>query len=166
MKVEELVKKLELLPHPEGGYYKEVYRSSETIVRTALPQKFSGERNFCTSIYFLIEMNNFSALHKIQSDEIFHFYAGDAMEVVEINKQGNLKSTLVGNKIEQDQVFQYTVKAGHWFGSRVATGGHFSLVGCTVSPGFDFVDFEMAKRDDLVRKYPQHEVLIGEMTRA
>jgi len=165
MKVEELIKKLELLPHPEGGYYKEVYRSAETISHDAFAQRFSGERNFCTSIYFLIEKNNFSALHKIQSDEIFHFYAGDAMEVIEIDEQGNLKSTLVGNKVEQGEVFQYTVKAGNWFGSRVAKGGHFSLVGCTVSPGFDFEDFEMARREVLLLEFPEHAVLIEEMTR-
>ena len=166
MTVENLVKHLQLLPHPEGGFYKEVYRSSETIAQTALPQRFPGERCFATSIYFLIEKNNFSALHKIKSDETWHFYAGDALEVIEIDEAGKLTSTSVGNKLENGEVFQYTVKANTWFGSRVKAGGNFSLVGCTVAPGFDFEDFEMAQRNELVSQFPQHKVVIEEMTRA
>jgi len=165
MTVDALVKKLELLPHPEGGYYKETYRSAETISENALPVRFKGERSFATAIYFLIEKNNFSALHKIKSDEIWHFYYGDALEVIEIDGRGNLKTTLVGNKLEEGELFQYTVKAGNWFGSRVREGGAFSLVGCTVSPGFDFSDFEMADRKKLTEQFPRHAGLIEKMTR-
>ena len=165
MNVEDLVKQLELLPHPEGGYYKETYRSSGTIPKDALPGGFVGERNFATAIYFLIEKNNFSALHKIKSDETWHFYAGDTLEVIEIDEQGGLKTTLLGNKLEKGEVFQYTVKAHHWFGSRVKSGGDFSLVGCTVAPGFDFADFEMGQRDELIAKYPQHQQIIQLLTR-
>lgn len=165
MTIEDLVKKLELLPHPEGGYYKEVYRSEEKISQEALPVRFPGDRSFSTSIYFLIEKNNFSALHKIKSDETWHFYYGDALEVIEINAQGNLTSTAIGANIEKGEVFQYTVKANTWFGSRVKAGGNFSLAGCTVSPGFDFEDFEMADRFKLATQFPEHANLIGEMTR-
>jgi len=165
MKVEELVRKLDLLPHPEGGFYKEVYRSEEKIPAIGLPGRFFGERNFATGIYFLIEKNNFSTLHRIKSDETWHFYDGDALEVIEIDLKGNLRTTFVGRDLNKGEVFQYTVKAGHWFGSRVREGGNFSLVGCTVAPGFDFQDFEMADRVKLVSEYPRHKGIIEEMTR-
>jgi uncharacterized protein len=165
MKIEELVKRLELLPHPEGGFYREIYRSEEKIPGIGLPDRFFGDRNFATGIYFLIEKNNFSALHRIKSDEIWHFYEGDALEVIEIDLKGNLISTVVGRDLNKGEVFQYTVKAGHWFGSRVKAGGNFSLVGCTVAPGFDFQDFEMAGRLKLISEYPQHRDMVEQLTR-
>jgi hypothetical protein len=164
MTIDYLVKTLKLSPHPEGGFYKETYRSAEKI-DTSVNQAFPSGRNFATAIYFLIGKNNFSALHKIKSDETWHFYYGDALEVVEIDKQGEVKITLLGNKIHEGEVFQYTVKANTWFGSRVRQGGLFSLVGCTVAPGFDFADFEMAERDHLITAYGKHETIIREMTR-
>lgn len=165
MKVNDYVTQLKLQPHPEGGYYRETYRSSEGIAASGLPNRFEGERSFATAIYFLIEKGNFSALHRIKSDETWHFYAGDALEVIELDEQGNLILTRVGPHLNKGEVFQYTVKAGRWFGSRVAGEGLFSLVGCTVSPGFDFRDFEMAKCEELVKSFPQHEALIRQMTR-
>ncbi|WP_317897180.1 cupin domain-containing protein [Aurantibacillus circumpalustris] len=165
MTVNYLIKKLELLPHPEGGYYKETYRSDEKVAQIGLPDRFTGERTFATAIYFLIEKDNFSALHKIKSDETWHFYYGDALEVIEIDDQGNITTTHVGQNLKEGEVFQYTVKANTWFGSRVKEGGSFSLVGCTVAPGFDFEDFEMANRNELVKEFPQHKKLIEEMTR-
>lgn len=165
MTFNEIVEHLKLQAHPEGGFYKETYRSELVISDKALPKDFGGDRNSCTSIYFLIDKTNFSALHKIKSDEIWHFYAGDALEVIEITEEGELIKTLVGNKLNEGQVFQYTVKAGNWFGSRVAEGGNYSLVGCTVSPGFDFKDFEMAKKESLTKVFPEHENIIRELTR-
>jgi len=164
MRVIELVEKLQLLAHPEGGYYKEVYRSELKIPGKVL-NGFTSERNVATSIYFLIEKNNFSALHKIKSDETWHFYAGNALEVIEINDAGELKITCVGSDLSMGQTFQYTVKANTWFGSRVSAGGDFSLVGCTVAPGFDFNDFEMGHRQELLKRFPEHRVLIEQMTR-
>ena len=102
-----------------------------------------------------LEKNNFSALHKIKSEETWHFYAGDPLEVIEINEHGELKKTNIGSGLEQGELFQYTVKANTWFGSRVLSGGEFSLVGCTVAPGFDFRDFEMAKRKQLILQFPK-----------
>lgn len=161
MNVNDYIKHLQLLPHPEGGYYKETYRS------TGL-QNFNGftlPRNYCTGIYFLLDKNNFSALHRIKSDELWHFYAGDALEVIEITPAGELIITNIGSDILAGEVFQYAVKAGHWFGSRVIQGGDFSLVGCTVSPGFDFNDFEMADRTNLTELFPEYKNLIAELTR-
>ncbi|HMT29245.1 MAG TPA: cupin domain-containing protein [Bacteroidia bacterium] len=158
----EYVKILQMMPHPEGGWYKEVYRS---------PGQISGEgdfpagRNYATSIYFLIEAQNFSSFHRIQSDETWHFYSGDPLEVIEINENGILKSTIVGNDVLNGQVFQYTVPAGVWFASRVYKSGSFSLVGCTVSPGFDFRDFELASRQSLKQQFTDHAEIITELTR-
>lgn len=165
MNVDLLVNKLNLEPHPEGGYFKEVYRPSDIIPQKALPEGFLGDRTIATAIYFLIEKNNFSALHKIKSDETWHFYFGDALEVIEIDKNGVLTSTAIGNNLMAGEIFQYTVKANTWFGSRVKAGGNFSLVGCTVAPGFDFNDFELGKKEDLQKLFPQHQKIIVEMTR-
>ena len=154
MSAQHYIQTLELLPHPEGGYYKETYRSTGNVSFT------QGERSFSTAIYFLLEKNNFSAFHKIKSDELWHFYSGDSLEVIEITTKGELKITELG-----PQNFQYCVPAGNWFGSRVKKGGSFSLVGCTVAPGFDFKDFEMAGRNKLLKEFPQHAAMIIELTR-
>lgn len=159
------IKHLQLLQHPEGGYYKEVYRSALRLPADALPVEFGGNRQVCTSIYFLIEKENFSAFHRIKSDETWHFYDGDALEVIELIADGTLKKTAVGRNIEQNEQLQYTVMANTWFASRVKTGGEFSLVGCTVAPGFDFKDFEMAERAQLLELFPQHKNEITALTR-
>jgi uncharacterized protein len=162
---EHYIQHLNLQPHPEGGYYKEVYRSALNLPSEALPPEFGGTRQICTSIYFLIEQGNFSAFHRIRSDETWHFYDGDALEVIELQQEGRLKKTAVGRNLPEGEQLQYTVKANTWFASRVKEGGHFSLVGCTVSPGFDFTDFEMAERKMLLEKYPQHKNEILGLTR-
>lgn len=161
----ELIKIFQLQFHPEGGYYKETYRSKGIIEKDNQEGQFPSGRNYSTAIYFLIEAPVFSTFHKIKSDELWHFYAGDALEVIEIDTEGNLITTHIGCDYKNRQTFQYTVKAGHWFASRVLKGGKFSFVGCTVAPGFDFSDFEMAKRDLLIRNYPQHTEIITELTR-
>lgn len=165
MKAAYLVKVLDLQPHPEGGFYRELYRSEGRISGRELGQGIGGDRNFSTAIYFLIEKDNFSAFHRIKSDETWHFYYGDTLEVLEIYDDGKLQITHVGNKIEEGDVFQYTVKANTWFGSRVKKGGSFSLVGCTVAPGFDFRDFEMADRRRLQADFPELKEIISTMTR-
>jgi hypothetical protein len=154
-----LIRQLQLLPHPEGGYYRETYRSDVSV------DVNGKKRNFCTGIYFLLEKNNFSALHRIKSDELWHFYAGDPLEVIEIDTSGNLTITTLGEKDQAN--FQYCVKAGNWFGSRVKSGAATvgSLVGCTVSPGFDFEDFEMASAQKLTSEFPQHSQIIKSLTR-
>ncbi|MCA0431151.1 MAG: cupin domain-containing protein [Bacteroidetes bacterium] len=161
MTVEFLVNRFNLLPHPEGGFYKETYRNENKELFT----NFNGKRNLSTAIYFLIEQNNFSAFHKIKSDEMWHFYYGDALEVIEINEIGELKHTVIGNQIQKGETFQYNVKANTWFASRVYKNGTFSFVGCTVAPGFDFLDFELASASDLILNYPQHKQVIMQLTR-
>lgn len=159
------IEKYNLMPHPEGGHFAETYRASESIPHHALPGRFGGNRAFSTGIYFLLESHNFSAFHRIQADEMWHFYAGDALEVFVIDeKTGELSIIRLGNNPDKGETFQAVVPAGAWFASRPASGSTYALVGCTVAPGFDFADFEMGGRDALSQLYPQHAGLITELT--
>jgi uncharacterized protein len=159
------IDKLGLIAHPEGGYYRETYRASLTIAGEALPPQFTGPRLVSTAIYFLLEGNNFSAFHRLRSDEVWHFYAGGSIVVHVIGEKGDYSELLIGNNPDAGQVLQAVVKAGCWFASRVQDPQSFALAGCTVAPGFDFEDFEMAERSELVRRYPQHAKLIEQLTR-
>ncbi|MFN4146238.1 MAG: cupin domain-containing protein [Runella sp.] len=158
------IEKYQMQPHPEGGFFAETYRSSEMIPKEALPSRFVGNRSFCTGIYFLLESHHFSAFHRIQSDEMWHFYSGQPLEVFMIHHNGQLEVIRLGNNPEAGEVFQAVVPAGVWFGSRPAAQSQYSLVGCTVAPGFDFADFEMASRQQLLGDYPQHHQIIMQLT--
>jgi predicted cupin superfamily sugar epimerase len=162
--IDKLVIDLNLTPHPEGGFYREIFRS-EGIFPVSDDSAFPSGRNYSTAIYFLLTDGNFSALHRIRSDETWHYYNGDPTLVVEITPEGKLIQTVLGPYIDQGQVFQYTVKAGHWFGSMVANNGTYSLTGCTVAPGFDFRDFEMADRHQITKEFIEHADLIRRFTR-
>lgn len=150
--------------HPEGGYFAESYRSGETVAASALPDRFAGDRVFSTAIYFLLESHHISALHRIQADEVWHFYAGGPLGVFVIDLVGELSVIHLGPDLANGQVFQAVVPAGCWFGSKPAPGTTFSLVGCTVAPGFDFADFEMADRATLLAEFPQHRAVIEQLT--
>lgn len=163
-KIAYLAEKLDLLPHPEGGFYKEVYRSEGIIPKNAL-ERFNGDRNFCTSIYFLLTSDNFSGFHRIKQDEIWHFYEGSPLFVHVIDKEGNYIKHEVGMDLENNQVPQLVVPAGCWFASSVKEDNNYSFVGCTVAPGFHFEDFELANRIDLIQEYPQHKNIITNLTR-
>lgn len=155
-----------LLPHPEGGYFKETYRSSEEIPEDGLPARFPAARTFSTAIFFLLQSTDFSAFHRIKADELWHFYAGGALEIFVIDPEsGALHVIRLGNNSDQGEHFQAVVPAGAWFASRPAVGTEYALVGCTVAPGFDFQDFEMAERQALTATYPDHATLIAELTR-
>jgi uncharacterized protein len=162
---EQLIQQYKLEPHPEGGWYKETYRSLELIAATALPERFSGARAFSTAIYFLLEAGNFSAFHKIKSDECWHFYSGDPLTVYMLKQDGSLDMIHLGNDISKQQVFQYVVPANCWFASRPSAESKFSFVGCTVAPGFDFADFELATADNLASEFPHHKDLIRSLCR-
>lgn len=160
------IEKYNLTPHPEGGYYAETYRSAESVSNEALPARFGGERSFSTGIYFLLESHHFSAFHRIKSDEMWHFYAGDALEIFVIEEVSrDLKVIRLGSNPDNGETFQAVVPAGAWFGSRPAKGSAYALVGCTVAPGFDFADFEMAERKALQMEFPELEQIIAELTR-
>jgi uncharacterized protein len=162
---QQLIQQFNLQPHPEGGWYKETYKSTELLPQAALPQRFNGDRSFSTAIYFLLEQGNFSAFHKIKSDECWHFYTGEPLDVYIINQQGALNIIELGNDINKGYVFQYVVPANCWFASRPAAESNFCFVGCTVAPGFDFEDFELADADELSKLYPQHRDIIQELCR-
>ena len=143
----------------------QTYKSNELFPATALPQRFSGDRVFSTAIYFLLEKGNFSAFHKIKSDECWHFYAGDPLQVFEIDQTGNLKVVTLGNDVNKGETFQYIVPANSWFASRPAPGSEYCFVGCTVAPGFEFEDLELADAKSLSAIYPQHTSVIKELCR-
>ncbi|MGA7401035.1 MAG: cupin domain-containing protein [Candidatus Sulfotelmatobacter sp.] len=159
------IEKLGLEAHPEGGRYRQTYRADLILSKESLPEEFTGARAASTAIYFLLEGEELSALHRLRSDEVWHFYVGSPLVVHVIGRDGDYSEILLGDDAEAGEVLQAVVKAGCWFGSRVKDGRGFALVGCTVAPGFDFEDFEMAKRDELVREYPQHRKVIERLTR-
>lgn len=159
------VQRLNLEPHPEGGYFRQTYKSDLAIPRESLPDGFHGPRAVSTAIYFLLEGQNFSAFHRLQSDEMWHFYAGSPLMVHVINPAGEYSWILLGVDPEAGEVFQSVVPGGCWFASHVADWKSWALVGCTVAPGFDFADFEMGKRKELEGMYPRHREIIQRLTR-
>ncbi|MFN8358101.1 MAG: cupin domain-containing protein [Spirosomataceae bacterium] len=158
------VETLHMQSHPEGGYFAETYRCAETFAKEGLPQRYSGARSFGTAIYFLLESHHFSSLHRIKSDEIWHFYAGCPLDVYMIAPTGDLTVVRLGSNPDGGEVFQAVVPAGYWFGAKPCHPNSYSLVGCTVAPGFDFGDFELARRDDLLAAFPAHAAVIHLLT--
>ncbi len=156
---------LELERHPEGGYFRETYRAAESIPATALPNRFQGCRQFATAIYYLLQSEDFSALHRLASDEVWHFYGGSPLDIHIIDPSGRYSKPRLGNDPKNDQSFQVVVEAGCWFGATVALPGSYTLAGCSVAPGFDFADFELAHRQALITQYPKHKNLIEGLTR-
>jgi len=156
-KVKFYIDKLQLIPHPEGGYYREIYRAGEMILAEHLPGNFKGNRSISTSIYFLLQKNDFSAFHKLKSDELWHFYDGSAIKISIIDEDDKFSEIFLGNNIVQGEKFQTIIKKNCWFAAELADKSFFALVGCTVSPGFDFQDFEMADCEELVKKLPGYE---------
>lgn len=145
--------------HPEGGYFREIYRSPEIIPAGVLPKRFPGERNFSTAIYYLLRSGEYSSFHRIKSDEIWHFYDGSPLILHVIAPEGKYKKIVLGRNAGRE-VLQYAVPSGHWFAAEVKNKKTFSLMGCTVSPGFDFNDFEMGKQHELLHAFPKMQKLI------
>lgn len=163
-RIQQLIDRLGLLPHPEGGYYRETYRSSGAS-KVVLPNAEVASRNHSTAIYFLLTRGNFSAFHRIASDEVWHFYQGDPILIHCLEPNGDYNRLELGNDVVGEQQPQQIVPAGTWFASEVMAGGEFGLVGCTVAPGFDFADFELANAEELTKEYPDHAELIARLTR-
>ena len=158
------VESLYLQPHPEGGYFRETYRATGEVSASSLGEGFSGPRSYATGIYYLLEQGDYSAFHRIRSDEMWHFYAGGALEIHMLDASGH-SVALLGSDPSRGEVFQFVVPAGVWFASRPKAGVEYALVGCTVSPGFDFRDFELAstaqiaelaagRAEELLKKFP------------
>lgn len=163
LSVDEVVKHFSLQPHPEGGFYREYYRSKGVINLENLPNSFKGDRNYCTAIFYLLPKGSQSKLHRIASDEIWHFHWGGSMTVVQISPEGSLEEIRLGSDIGHGEQLHHVVPAGYWFGAYPNEGTTYSLVCCTVAPGFDFQDFELADRKTLVQNFPQHRTLIEQL---
>ncbi len=156
------ITQLQLKPHPEGGYYKETYRSKGNIPADAL-KEFNGARSYSTAIYYLLEQGGYSAFHRIKSDECWHHYAGDTLLIHVLHNDGNYNCIKLGPDIDKEEGFQFVVPANTWFAAECAEHGSFVLTGCTVAPGFDFTDFEMADKQVLLKEYSSQQGLISRL---
>ena len=162
---EELIRTHHLTAHPEGGYFRETYRSPELIPSCSLPARYRGDRCYSTAIYYLLPKGVKSHLHRVGSDEIWHFYLGGPLRLVLIHADTTVEEVVLGPDVIQGQRLQYVVKAGTWFGAYPEPASDFSFVGCTVAPGFDFSDFELGSRKQLLNQYPQAKDVIERLTR-
>jgi predicted cupin superfamily sugar epimerase len=166
MTADEIKRLLQLETHPrEGGYFRQTWKSEEEIPLAALPSRYSGVRAAGTAIYYLLEPSTFSEMHRLISDEVFHFYYGDPVEMLQLWPDGSSRVVQLGSDLANGMLPQLVVPQGVWQGSRLAPGGHVALLGCTVSPGFDYADYETGSRAELVREYPDSAALIEAMTR-
>ncbi len=155
---EDLVQTLHLLPHPEGGFYRETYRAATRL---------DGGRAAATMIYFLLPAGHVSRLHRIDADEGWHHYLGGALEICELDESrpgSSARVTRLGKDLSRGEVPQHLVPAGRWFGAAPATGSPYALVGCTVAPGFEFSKFELGRRDALLALFPAAAEIVTRLT--
>lgn len=163
MTAEEVIRHLKLEPHPkEGGFFRETYRAAEGPGE--LPVRYQGPRRFGTAIYYLLTPGTFSALHRLESDEVFHFYLGGPVRMLQLHPDGNGRTVVLGNDLANGQLPQVVVPHGVWQGSFLEPGASFGLLGCTVAPGFEYVDYEHGDRATLIAQYPVFEALIRRLT--
>lgn len=156
---------LKMQLHPiEGGYFAETYRSLETIPRSVL-KAYPGDRPFSTAIYYLLTPDTFSAMHRVRGDEMFHFYLGDPVEMLQLKLDGSGEVIVLGQDLAEGMHLQHIVPGGMWQGSRVRKGGKYALLGTTMAPGFEYEDYETGERQALIARYPQHSELITLLTR-
>jgi uncharacterized protein len=158
---EDLIRHLGLQPHPkEGGYFRETYRAAESYT----PGRYQGPRCASTAIYYLLTPTTYSALHRLQTDEIFHFYLGDPIRMLQLNANGQGRELVLGPNIMSGQQLQVIVPRGVWQGSCLEPGGSFALLGCTVAPGFEYADYESGDRQSLTTQYPAFADIIRRLT--
>lgn len=165
---EQLIQHLGLTPLPvEGGYFTQTYCADETIPRQALPARYRGDKPFGTAIYYVLtaEPDSFSALHTLPTEEIFHFYLGDPVEMLLLYPDGRSERVVLGQDILRGERVQFVVPRGVWQGSRLIPGGRWALLGTTMAPGFDETDYTGGDRDTLLRRYPDQAELIRQLTR-
>jgi predicted cupin superfamily sugar epimerase len=157
---------LNLKPHPdEGGYFRETYSSPHILSKNILPEGYTEERSLATAIYYLLTPDTFSALHRLPTDELFHFYLGDPVEMLQLLPDGSGRTITLGQDITKNMHLQVVVKKGVWQGSRLCAGGQFALLGTTMSPGFEPSDYESGLREGLIADYPRFKNLIRKLTR-
>jgi len=163
-RADEWIARLSLAPHPEGGYYREMYRSPESIAAQALPPSYGGARAYATSIYFLLKSGECSRYHRLRSDELWYFHAGSPLTLSLISPSGELSHHRLGFDSSNGEAFHCVIPAESWFGARVDKPDSYSLISCVVAPGFDFSDFELGARTELLSLFPQHSTSIESLT--
>ncbi|HTZ72549.1 MAG TPA: cupin domain-containing protein [Candidatus Aquilonibacter sp.] len=157
---------LQLRPHPiEGGYFVETYRSALRLPQSLLGSAYSDERLIGTAIFYLLTPDTFSAMHKLPGDELFHFYLGDPVEMLQLNPDGTSEIFTLGQDIGSRMRLQHCVPGGCWQGSRLIAGGAFALLGTTMSPGFDYADYVTGERDELIRSWRDRAAVISSLSR-
>lgn len=165
MTAADVIRALSLVPLPgEGGFFRETYRSRLRLPSATLPEGYLGERDAGTAIYYLLTRDSFSAMHRLRGDEVFHFYLGDPVEMLQLRPDGKISLLVIGPDIASGMSPQIVVPAGVWQGSRLMAGGAFALLGTTMAPGFDLSDFELAKRSQLTKSYPAQAGMIAALT--
>lgn len=162
--IQDIVQKLELAPHPEGGWFRETYRSPLEIVATSMVPEMEGPRNLLTSIYYLLAGSQVSKFHKLLADEIWYFHSGTGCVLHLINSYGTYDQIHLGLNLSEGQIPQVLVPAGTWFGAEVSDRKGHALVGCAMAPGFDFKDWQMGEREALIRAFPSHAGVISRLT--
>jgi predicted cupin superfamily sugar epimerase len=166
MTADEVKQLLQLEPlHIEGGFFRETYRSRRTVPEEYQPEKMRGARSIGTAIYFMLTPDSFSALHRLPGTEIFHFYLGDPVVMLQLLPDGTSQTITLGPDLAGGQRPQVVVRGGVWQGSRLAPGGKWALMGTTMSPGFDYADFELGNREQLMAQYPGAAEIIRQYTR-
>ncbi len=164
-KIDDIIQTLALQPHPcEGGHFVETYRSPDIISKAGLPNRYSTDRNSSTAIYYLLTPGTFSELHRLPTDEIFHFYLGDPVDMLQLHPDGLSQQIVIGNDLFDGQNPQVLVPQNVWQGAFLRDGGEFALLGCTVAPGFDYADYQSGKRSDLNSQYPDQKEWIERLT--
>lgn len=162
--ISDIIRHYDLKPHPEGGYYTRSYLSGDVIPPGSLPQ-FPLEPRVCsTAIIYLLPSGQKSHLHRLKQDEVWHFYLGSPLRLVMISPKGKYTDVCLGHDLMSDEHLQFVVPAGHWFGAAPLRPDSYSLLGCTVSPGFEYPDFELARPDHLIGLFPQLKSLVLEFT--
>jgi hypothetical protein len=162
---EQIRELLKMRPHPiEGGYFAETYRGGLVVPQSLLPG-YPGDRAISTAIYYLLTPDTFSAMHRVRGDEMFHFYLGDAVEMLQLKPDSTGEMILLGQHIAAGMRLQHTVPGGVWQGSRVRAGGKYALLGTTMAPGFEYEDYETGKRAELAAQYSQYSAMITALTR-
>lgn len=154
------IQHLDLKPHPEGGFYKEEYRSNIEVSTDDLPVGYKSSRRLVTGIYYLLRSNDISRMHRLRSDELWYFHAGSPITIHYIDTEGKKHKHILGTHPEKAEKFSALIPGGCLFCAEVHEPDSFSLVSCLVSPGFEFDDFEMFEKDDLIQVYPKHADLI------
>ena len=165
LKAKDWIDALQLKKHPEGGYFKETYRSEDHIGPCCLGRDGNDYRSISTAIFYLLKEDDVSMFHRLRSDELWHYYAGASLSLHILGQDGQYAVETLGINVDRGEIPQVVVPAGLWFGATVNDTMSYCIAGCSMAPGFDFKDFEIGSRDDLIHRYPDHRHIIQRLTR-